>query len=256
MKMILILSPHLDDAVLSCGGMMAEAVSRGIPVIVYDLFCAPYNGMLSPAANELHASWGSPEDIIALRIDEDQQALDYLGAQCILGDQCDMIYRLDSNGDWLYPQMDDIMGERRDEDNPLVNHYYERVRKLYSPDEVRILAPLGIGKHVDHLIAFDVGAELYKDGYEVAFYEDLPYALKVEWRETRLGELNGMESKVESFTLEHLEKKLQTLEFYASQISELFENVENMRAWLTDWAMRMSGQEDMGGELHYRFTQI
>lgn len=253
MKTILILSPHLDDAVLSCGGMMAEAVSRGVPIVVYDLFCAPYNGPLSPAAQQLHASWGSPQDITALRIDEDRQALDHLGVQRILGDQCDLIYRQDANGDWLYTQIDDIMGERRSEDDALVDHYAHKVSTLFGPDEVSIFAPLGIGGHIDHLIAYDAGVALYESGYDVAFYEDLPYALKDVWRDARLRELDGMESEIEYFSLASLAKKLEALELYASQIAELFGNVGKMREWLTGWALRMSRREDMGGEMVWRF---
>ena len=94
MKTILVLSPHLDDAVvLSLGGMMAEKVSTGQSVVVYNLFCAPYHGPLSPAAQRLHEGWGDPEDITSLRLEEDRQALEVLGAQQIIGDARDLIYR-------------------------------------------------------------------------------------------------------------------------------------------------------------------
>ena len=110
MKTILVLSPHLDDAVLSCGGWMAQAVEAGERVLVYNLFCAHYRGPLSPAARELHTSWGDPEDITALRIAEDRKALGVIGAGTIYGDVRDLIYRQDTRGKWLYTDMDDIMG--------------------------------------------------------------------------------------------------------------------------------------------------
>ena len=89
MKTILVLSPHLDDAVLSLGGMMAQKVSSGQSVVVYNLFCAPYHGPLSPAAQRLHEGWGDPEDLAGLRLQEDRQALEVIGAQQIIGDARD-----------------------------------------------------------------------------------------------------------------------------------------------------------------------
>ena len=35
---IMILSPHLDDSVLSCGGLMTDAHRRGVRVIVITVF--------------------------------------------------------------------------------------------------------------------------------------------------------------------------------------------------------------------------
>jgi hypothetical protein len=42
---------------------------------------------------------------------------------------------------------------------------------------VRLYAPLAIGNHVDHLLAFQAGLLLASRGFDVWFYEDLPYAL-------------------------------------------------------------------------------
>ncbi len=233
--------------------MMAAAVEKGIEVVVYNLLCAPYNGPLSPAARELHIRWGDPGDITGLRLDEDAKALSHLGVQRMMGDQHDLIYRIDRHGEWLYPNMEDIMGERNGADEALVDHYLEKIRGLFEPDKVKVYAPLGIGGHIDHQITFDIGNKLLRVGFDVAFYEDLPYALKTEWRVTRLGELEGIVSGVELFSLDCLEEKLAALEFYASQITELFEDVENMRTWLTEWALKMSGRADRGGEMIYRF---
>ncbi|KAB2956573.1 MAG: PIG-L family deacetylase, partial [Thermoanaerobaculia bacterium] len=37
---LLVLSPHLDDAVLSCGGRIADEVARGRDVLVVTVFTA------------------------------------------------------------------------------------------------------------------------------------------------------------------------------------------------------------------------
>ena len=248
MKTILVLSPHLDDAVLSLGGMMAHQVSQGRSVVVYNLFCAPYHGPLSPAAQRLHEGWGDPEDITALRLQEDRQALELIGAHQIIGDARDLIYRQSLQGAWLYTNMEDIQGERNPEDNALVNTYFNKLSGMFSKEKFDFYTPLGIGGHIDHMLAFDIGARLHQAGYIVKFYEDLPYALREDYLHARTDNLTDMQSVVELFPLEMLERKIEALHYYQSQIDSLFENEDNMRDWIRQQALRVSGRADMGGE--------
>jgi LmbE family N-acetylglucosaminyl deacetylase len=248
MKTILVLSPHLDDAVLSLGGMMAHKVSQGYSVVVYNLFCAPYHGPLSPAAQRLHEGWGDPEDITALRLQEDRQALEVIGAQQIIGDARDLIYRQSLQGTWLYTNMEEIQGERNPEDNALVDSYFRKLSSMFSRDKFDIFTPLGVGGHIDHMLAFDIGVHLHKAGYAIKFYEDLPYAMREDYLNARLTQIEGMLSSVELFPLEMLARKIEALHFYQSQIDSLFENEGNMRVWVREQALRMSEREDMGGE--------
>jgi len=248
MKTILVLSPHLDDAVLSLGGTMAEMAQIGRNVVVYNLFCAPYHGPLSPAAQRLHEGWGDPEDITGLRLQEDRQALEVIGAQQIIGDARDLIYRQSVQGDWLYTRMEDIQGDRNPEDNALVSAYFSKLAGMFAKEKFEIYVPLGIGGHIDHILAFDMGVLLHEADYTVKFYEDLPYALREDYLSARINTMKNMRSSIELFPLEMLDRKIEALHFYQSQIDSLFENEENMRDWMRRQALRMSGREDMGGE--------
>jgi LmbE family N-acetylglucosaminyl deacetylase len=248
MKTILVLSPHLDDAVLSLGGMMAEKVKAGQSVLVYNLFCAPYHGPLSPAAQRLHEGWGDPEDITALRLEEDRRALELIGAQQIIGDARDLIYRQSMQGDWLYSSMEDIQGERNPEDNALVSAYFSRLSGMFSKEKFEISAPLGIGGHIDHVLTYDIGVLLHQNEYCVKFYEDLPYALREDYLSARLASIPKMDSEIMLFHLEQLDIKIEALHCYQSQIPSLFETEANMRDWMRQQALRLSGRADMGGE--------
>ena len=54
------LSPHFDDAVLSCGGLIWEQVRRGERVEIWTVCAGAIPpGPLSPFAAELHARWGT-----------------------------------------------------------------------------------------------------------------------------------------------------------------------------------------------------
>ena len=46
-------------------------------------------------------------------------------------------------------------------------------------EKVVLMAPLGLGSHVDHLIAHRAACLMMRYGYAVAFYEDLPYAAEM-----------------------------------------------------------------------------
>ena len=54
------ISPHFDDAVLSCGGLIFEQARQGIPVEIWTICAgdAP-PGPLSQLAQDCHVQWGT-----------------------------------------------------------------------------------------------------------------------------------------------------------------------------------------------------
>ncbi|MRR32548.1 PIG-L family deacetylase, partial [bacterium] len=90
------LSPHLDDAVLSCGGMIAEQASGGDSIQIWTICAgAPPAGRLSPFARKLHQRWGTGRDAIKVRRLEDRAACQRLGAVSRHFPIPDCIYRQD-----------------------------------------------------------------------------------------------------------------------------------------------------------------
>ncbi len=74
-------SPHFDDAVYSCGGLIAHQTRQGHTVEVWtlcggDLPRGPYTAFIE----ELHARWGTAEGAVALRRAEDRLACGRLRA--------------------------------------------------------------------------------------------------------------------------------------------------------------------------------
>ncbi len=61
------LSPHLDDAVYSCGGRIWQDVRRGDTVEIWTIFAGDPAGELSRFARELHACWGSGIEVVSRR---------------------------------------------------------------------------------------------------------------------------------------------------------------------------------------------
>src|SRR5512138_2334960 len=99
------LSPHLDDAVFSAGGLIYEQTQAGVPVEVWT-FMSGYPGEenVSPFAQVLHFQWGfsSAEETVRMRRAEDEQATGLLGAKPVHFDFMDCVYRRGANGEWLY----------------------------------------------------------------------------------------------------------------------------------------------------------
>src|SRR3712207_2574975 len=83
--------PHLDDAVLSCGGRIALQCDGGARVLVVTICAgsAPHDAELSPFARHLHHAWALGDDPIAKRREEDVAALGVLGCDGLHLEQLD-----------------------------------------------------------------------------------------------------------------------------------------------------------------------
>ncbi len=170
------LSPHLDDAVFSCGGLIWEQVRRGDPVEVWTI-CAgdPPAGELSSFAQSLHARWEAGEAPIATRRAEDVRACTYLGAGFRHFSLPDCIYRRHPDtGLPLYTSEDAIFGEVDEAESGLIEWLANELQAWLSP-EARVVCPLSLGGHVDHRLVRRAVEGLAR---ALWFYVDFPYALE------------------------------------------------------------------------------
>jgi LmbE family N-acetylglucosaminyl deacetylase len=173
----LYLSPHLDDAVISCGGLIAQQAANGELVSVLTV-CAgdPPPGPLSPFARELHERWGESSSPIAVRRAEDRMACGRLDAVVVHLDIPDAIYRRGPEGELLYTSESEILGPVHMKEQGLIKHLAGLLEEQ-CPAEFRIYCPLGVGGHVDHRITRRA-AECLK--VRLWYYHDLPYAARGE----------------------------------------------------------------------------
>ena len=172
----IVISPHLDDAALSCGGLLAAWTARGESVLAVTLLT---HGLppdrLPPHLRRLHAAWGDADgDPYAARRAEDAAALGALGvAHRHLGG-LGALYRQDRAGHSLYRGLG-YFGPPVRADLRLLAHFHHVLAELRrAHPAATIYAPLGIGGHVDHCLTHQAARRI---GGPVAFYEDMPYAL-------------------------------------------------------------------------------
>src|SRR5512145_2891689 len=122
------LSPHLDDAVLSAGGLIYDQTHSGIPVEIWTFMCGdPQLGDdISPFAQVQHFMWGFPsaEAAIRGRREEDRNAAAILGAKAVHFDFLDCIYRRGEDGEWLYS---DVFGPPHPDDSGIPTQIAETI---------------------------------------------------------------------------------------------------------------------------------
>jgi LmbE family N-acetylglucosaminyl deacetylase len=179
-RRVLAFSPHLDDAALSAGALLAGLADGGSDVHVVTLFAGLPQEAISPLARAFHDSCDLPHDAtaVAARRREDLDAIHILGARAHHAELLDAVYRRRRDGEWLYDDgwalfdgmspADDVMTE--------VRACVERFLDLLTPD--LILTCAAVGGHADHLFtrtAVTAVAEPTEAG--VMLWEDLPYAI-------------------------------------------------------------------------------
>jgi LmbE family N-acetylglucosaminyl deacetylase len=176
---ILILSPHLDDAVLSAGGLIDRTVKQGGSVVAGTIFTADAktDGEASPLVRELHEWWGLGPKPYEIRREEDIASVRSLGADYIHGGLPDSIYRHGDGGEALYATRKAIFSspsERDSIDRPLGDLISSWV-KAVRPNVV--LCPMAVGRHVDHVVTTEAARLQFSNwDAEVFLYEDIPYS--------------------------------------------------------------------------------
>ena len=209
------LSPHLDDAVLSAGGLIHGQTQAGLPVEIWTFMCGyPPEGEYSQIAQNLHKMWGfnSAEEVVRGRRVEDINAASIVGATTVHFDFLDCIYRRGPDGEWLYSEIS-VPPHPADKDLPA--QIAGEVLARLEPDDV-LVCQLSVGSHVDHVIVRQA-AELL--GRPLTYDIDVPYIFyKPEELEPKAA---GMKESVHLITESSLKRWQEAILAYKSQIPTL-----------------------------------
>jgi len=234
------LSPHLDDAVYSCGGTLAVQVSNGLRPLVITIFAGvpPQDLVLSPFAFQTHKEMGAGNlnatELVNKRRQEDARALDYLYADYLWLDYLDAIYRGDPG---YYLQRSQLIGgDVHPADTYIDKQLAQDLVTLHErlPDAVWY-APLAVGHHVDHQIVASAADRLVQRGANIKFYEDFPYVLEEGALAKRLQELGGALEPAYVEMSEMLPRRQQAADLYASQVQLNFGSQSRMHKAMEDY---------------------
>lgn len=150
-----ILSPHLDDAVLSCWHVLTQPGD----VEVITVFAGAPTALSTPAWWDRYTGAADSGKRVRERMEEDRSALALAGRTAVNLSFLDEQYRGDEQA--LTPLTEHI--------EPLL------------PPGARIYAPAAFANHADHALVRAAAVELRDAGFPVSLYADLPHATRHGW---------------------------------------------------------------------------
>lgn len=229
------ISPHLDDAVLSAGGLIYEQTRAGMEVETWTFMCGfPPNAQLSPFAQVFHHQWGisAAADVVTARRAEDRNAASIVGAKAVHLNYLDCIYRRGKNGEWLYS---DVFEPPHEDEVDLPARIAESISARLKPDD-QLVCQLALGSHLDH-VTMRRAVELLQ---RLILYDvDIPYLFNFPQELT--SKTVGMKETVHTVSEAGLESWQDAIAAYTSQMGMLFESPEAMRAKIHQYWAENSG---------------
>ncbi|WP_051844728.1 PIG-L deacetylase family protein [Streptomyces globisporus] len=230
---MVVLSPHLDDAVLSCGALLGWA-GRRAPVTVATLFteAAPPPYTLSARRYLRRTRAGDAEELFADRREEDRRVLELLGVGRHHVGLVDGLFRrlprarpgvgrlapLLPELAHVYPtyRLHLSRGRISEHDAEALRVAGETIESLLpARSGGLVLAPLGVGGHADHVLA-RTAAE--RSGRRVVYYSDFPY----DRTAAADAEFIGRHRLVARAWERDLERKAELIRGYRTQVDALF----------------------------------
>jgi LmbE family N-acetylglucosaminyl deacetylase len=228
---VVILSPHLDDAALSCGGLLNFLTDRQASCLIISVYCGDPPSVRSKDGafrSNLRKGHASPtlrrrEDVAAMRSAEADFVhlgfTDGIFRRSPLTDQ--FIYR-QARERWSAPRVDDL--------GHVEELYLVLSRLCLNLGRILLVSPMAIGQHVDHTIVARVALRLAEQGLALLFFEDFPYVVNPQVGSgtqddpaRALGRL-GQESVVRMVLPLDVKAKTSLIGNYKSQVPVLFED--------------------------------
>lgn len=234
------LSPHFDDAVLSCGGLLWEQVQHGERVQIWTICAGPIpDGPLSSFAASLHERWQTGPETIEIRRSEDQAACQILGVESRYFYLPDCIYRQEpaAPGEYLYASEEALFGDLHPADAGYIHQLAAQIR-TQLPQGATLVGPLAIGRHVDH--------QLTRQAAEISgvrwYYPDYPYVLD-EAADRLLASLSASMWQKHIFPVSAagIAAWQAAVGAYSSQISTFWRDNAEMQAAIHTYAARQGG---------------
>ncbi|MFD0164909.1 PIG-L deacetylase family protein [Streptomyces decoyicus] len=224
---LLVISPHLSDAVLSFGAGLAQAAQDGVQATVFTVFAGTASPPYSPAAQRLRGIWGISldQDASPYRRKEDIAALGHLGVDHRHGRFLDAIYRKSPDGQWL---ADNVPGRQKvainrqssQGDSDLFSAVKADIESVVDECTPTLIVTCAAANgHIDNEIARDAALFVaHEQGIPVRLWEDLPHAVFGLDAVELPGGFHLGPPDFSSVTTETWARKVEALKCYSSQM--------------------------------------
>ncbi len=233
------LSPHLDDVVFSCGGLIRDQADAGDRVEIWTICAGDIpDGEISPFAQSLHDRWRLGREAVSHRREEDLRACEIVGASFRHFDLPDCIYRKDpASGEFFYTSEEGIFGELAELETDHLAPALARSWAAKMPAGAQVVSPLGLGGHVDHRLVRLAADQLARP---VKYYADTPYAFA--W-DAVIPDLLPENTDMTVFPVSEkgMSAWINGNAAYSSQVSTFWESQEEMEELFRGYAGRNGG---------------
>lgn len=222
---VLFLSPHFDDVVLSCGGLLAASPRDRTWLVT--VFTSAGDWRLSPLTENLHRQWGTNADAYSQRQAEDTAVTTRLGIRGLWLGFPEVIYR-----DSSLVALQQLFSQTPPaSDMPVIDAVRESLLQLIkSRPGCTIFAPLGLGYHRDHIIVYEAARAVERVASADAsffYYEDFPYNTSPAGTKRRLHEI-GADMRPKGVDISAtLAQRIELAKLYRSQVNAIFGSEEN-----------------------------
>lgn len=236
------LSPHLDDAVLSCGGQIYQRRAAGQAVLIVTITAGdpPLAGQ-SEYVSDLHRRWQLAGEAVAARRAEDSAACNLLGVDYWHWPWLDCIYRRHpATGEALYVSDADIFGALHPADLAEVDRLARQIASLPIHDQ--LFVPLTVGQHVDHQLTRMAAEKAHPDKRGLFYYEDYPYAQQPGALASILKPESAWRAYVMPLSTEALEARVDAISCYQSQLSTFFADRADLHQKVASYMWVVGGE--------------
>ncbi len=232
-------SPHLDDAIFSAGGLINE-LSGKVPMTVINVFtsCGDSKNTLSAKAYLKQCGYDSKEKLFLDRVEEDKKIFDELGIEVINLGEVDALWRqkegfLPKQLGSVLPELGNVypthrfhisLGRLSRHDNKLIDKLSDKIVSLLPEDNYIVFSPIGTGNHVDHLVIRESCLSVIPRE-KLVFWSDFPYLLSANDDQsfTKKQLLNPLKINID------VKDKISLCKKYYSQYSEVIQEDKNIK---------------------------
>ncbi|KZL05064.1 PIG-L family deacetylase [Pseudovibrio sp. Ad26] len=200
---VVIISPHLDDAVFSAGGALLDRRFSDVTVVsVFTKSRYRINGC------------GNWRNVTHERLIEDVRALSLLGVKSFHLGLEDASLRQGYTNEAAY-----LSTKLVPNNDPIWDQAVMSISNIiHTFENIRVILPLGIGGHIDHLIARDAALLAIKHQKFIWFYKDATYDRTEEQIQRIVKSMNISRECI--FTPSSLDKKEEIVNIYTSQVNK------------------------------------
>jgi LmbE family N-acetylglucosaminyl deacetylase len=234
---VVVVSPHFDDAILSCGGLIGLLARRHVRVTVLTVFSGHPVLPLSDAATTFHDKCGLGPTAVAVREAEDDAACAGLAARTARLGLPDCLYRRDPDGTPRYPRIPDIFRMRPDSEKDVIDrarHGLETSQEWNSADLV--IGPLGVGDHADHQITRIAVETATGLAHRLVWYEDQPYVMRERCAGWENDMTPGLAPSLIALDPAAWGAKIDAISHYRSQLRALWSDDSSWSEQMGDYA--------------------